>query len=84
MDQKFKDALQPFAENYHSMAKAIEELSDDGLKTLCEALNKPTTTNCWYATKGAADLLRPLVSDEYGRRTMLQMRALDEASKHLT
>lgn len=84
MPEKFTEVLRPFAEIYARLSERIGNASDARLRELAEAVDKPTSTNCWWATKQVADIMKPMIAAEYGRRTMLQMRMLDEATKHLS
>lgn len=84
MIKKWKELLKPYADTLADIHHNIEAMDEDELRALCEACDKPTSTNCWWAEKRAAEHLKPIIAAEYGRRTMLKMKALDEATKHLT
>jgi CRISPR/Cas system CSM-associated protein Csm2 small subunit len=75
--------LEPFARAYARMSERIETATDDELRALCEAVDKPTSTNCWWAVKAAADVMKPLIANEFGRRTAVELKTLDQATKHL-
>lgn len=76
--------LKPYADALADIYRDIEAMDEDQLRAICEACDKPTETNCWWAEKRAADFMKPIIAAEYGRRTMAKMKALDEASKNLT
>lgn len=65
---EFKQLLEPYAQKYADMTD-FRELTDEQLAELQEAVFKPTSTNCWYATFHAAQILRgPLMAEIENRR----------------
>ena len=71
-----KELLTPYANAIADIFEKIEALDGEELAALTKACDAPTSTNCWWAIKDAADFLKPLIAVEYGRRTTAQiMRA---------
>lgn len=78
-----KALLEPYANALADMLDKIEALDGEGLAALTKACDGPTSTNCWWAMKRAADFLKPLLAAEYGRRTMLECKRADAAFRVL-
>lgn len=71
-----KELLTPYANAIAGIFAKIEALDGEELAALTKACDAPNSTNCWWAIKKAADFLKPLIADEYGRRTTVEiMRA---------
>ena len=58
--------LEPFAEDYARIAQRVEET--ENLDTLLSACDKPTTTNCYWATFRVSRLVCQLIDEEMRRR----------------
>lgn len=74
-----KRLLQPYADALARTINEIEAMDSEDLAALTNACDAPTSTNCWWAMKQAADFLKPLIAAEYGRRTMLEVKRADDA-----
>lgn len=60
--------LKPWAELYARLNERIENLPDDDLEALVDAVSAATTTNCWCMTYAAAQLLKPVIAQEHMSR----------------
>lgn len=75
--------LQPYADALADIVQQIELLDSEDLAELTKACDAPTSTNCWWAMKQAADFLNTLIAAEYGRRTMLEVKRADDVFRGL-
>lgn len=78
-----RELLTPYANVWADMVEKIEALDADELADLTKACDSPTNMNCWWAIKAAADFLKPVLDEEYRRRTALEVRRADEAFRKL-
>lgn len=74
-----KELLTPYANAIADIFAKIEALDGEELAALTKACDAPNSTNCWWAIKKAADLLKPLIADEYGRRTTAEIKKANDA-----
>lgn len=74
-----KALLAPYAEALADILDKIESLDAEELADLTKACDEPSSTNCWWAIKYAADFLKPVIASEYGRRTMIECKRADAA-----
>lgn len=75
--------LEPYAEALAEILNKIETLDNAELAAITIACDAPTSTNCWWAIKCAADFLKPFLAAEYGRRTTLEMKRANEVLSKL-
>jgi hypothetical protein len=70
--QSWGQRLDPFARLYADMQTTIdgriESASDDDLRKLAKACDRPTQTNCWWATLHVAPLVADAIKVEQYRR----------------
>jgi hypothetical protein len=78
-----KALLQPYADLLADLLEKIEMLDGEDLAALTKACDGPTSTNCWWATKYAADFLKPVLAREYGRRTMAEIKRGDAVFRNM-
>ena len=65
----WKIELKPYAILLAGMESYFDNLTDDELASLRAACDEPTNTNCWWATKQAAELIRPMLDGQIYRRS---------------
>jgi len=65
----WKIELKPYAILLAGMESDFDNLMDEELASLRSACDEPTNTNCWWATKQAADLIRPMLDEQIYRRS---------------
>lgn len=61
--------LKPYAVLLAGMESEFDNLTAEELVSLRAACDAPTNTNCWWATKQAADLIRPMLDGQIYRRS---------------
>lgn len=66
-----KRVWQPFAATWAAQTTVVSYLSDETLLELDEGSREFTQTNCWWASKHAADYLGPEVRSELQRRAQV-------------
>lgn len=54
-------ALRPFASTYSEMLEQIDNMGDDDIRALNDAIQGATNVNCWWAEYKIAQVLRPHV-----------------------
>lgn len=64
--------LKPYAVLLAGMESYFDNLTTEELESLRFACDAPTSTNCWWAIKQAADLIRPMLDGQLYRRSQQQ------------
>lgn len=75
-DKKWKKLLKPFANLAYEMFKNIQKMEDEQLLALRIACDQPTSTNCWFCTYHATQLIKGEVDREISRRDFTDYKSL--------
>lgn len=68
LDPRTKRTLHFFAEPVRKMLYRIDRMNDKDLRTLADATEKPSSTNCGFWYYHAARIIWPYVDEEIRRR----------------
>jgi hypothetical protein len=75
---RWDEPLKPYAEIYARLYERIENMATPELTKLLETAKKADTSNCWFATYRAAQILIPDIEHTLAHREGVE-RALQEA-----
>lgn len=83
----FQKRLSPFAQIYAEIDRKIWEMDVSELKLVIKACDKPTNSNCWWATFQCAPLIKRLAKEAIrskqcaARKERARIRKVKECEK---